>query len=830
MSVKAKTPAQQRRIAALSKAIIEAALGCNHVPDEGRRDARIILIGEAPGKWEDLKARPFVGPSGAKLHDWWEAVGLARPDFYLTNVYPYRPPGNRIAAIPKRVINHWIEQLHKRLAKLEDPYIIVPTGNTALYALTGLRSITKYRGSVLSYTDRKGRKIKVIPTLHPALTFYEKKSSIERICKLDWARIAKDSEFKQRKVLKRKVTIHPTVNEVKAFIKKALKAEALSVDIETPGRRIACVGFAISRSHAICIPFTAKYRPYIETLMGCDTPKIFQNGHFDTYYFDLEGIEVKNWWWDTLAMHHCLDSTMPHDLAFIASVDTRQPYWKDEAKDPDKIAKYAGHTDALYTYNGLDACVTYELYTVYKKRIVDAGRMGFYERHYRDMFVPLLRVMRNGMPVDRDVRKRAYLLHKDARAEIRLTLNEQAGFDLYGPKGTLVPQRLNKFLYDVLKLPKQFNRKKRNGATGKLPLTSDAIALRRLQLRWPQRCGNSIALILEDRRHAKLMDFLKMEAVDGDGKFRASYRFTTETGRLSSGKNPRMTGGNLQNIDREIRYLYKPLPGHIMLEVDLSQAEDRVVKMLTRDPQLMELARKMPWEFDVHTYNAARIFKIPQREVTKEQRYLGKRVVHASNYGMGAMQLSEVLLKDNYIRTVDECQEMINEYFEGDGAAIHAWHRQVRKTIIREGVLVNTWGRVLDLSPYRLSDDLYRRSYAFVPQSEVADLLNQWGLIPAHRLLHEEGRGIIHAQVHDSLVISVRPKQVYRVMKFLNEQFMRPRRYYGEEMIIPPTFKIGSRWGNDNERHIEYTHEFKQFPTRDEVEERTQQFLKETSR
>ncbi len=816
------------RVAQLSAQILDS-LGSNYIPDEGRRDARIVLISEAGGKWENIKRRPFVGPSGSKLAEWWEPVGLARPDFYITNVYPYQPPGNRIAAIKKPVMGHWIKELHKRLAKLEGPYVIVPTGNTALHALTGLRGITKYRGSILSYTDLNGRKIKVIPTLHPALTFYEKKASIERTCKTDWARIARDSKFKQRKVIKRKILIHPSIPEVKRFIAKALKAEALSVDIETPGRKIACVGFAICRSRAICIPFSKKYRPFIEQLMASSVPKVFQNGHFDTYYFDLEGITVNAWDWDTLAMHHCLDSTLPHDLAYMASVDTRQPYWKDEAKDPDKIAKYAGHTDALYTYNGLDACVTYELYEVYKARLEGKSRIPFYISHYRDMFVPLLRIMRNGIPVSSNARRDAYLIHKTEREEIRITLNEMAGFDLYGPKGALVPQRLNKFLYEVLKLPKQFNRKKRSGVTGRLPLTTDGIALRRLQLRWPQKTGNVIKLILEDRRHAKLMDFLKMEAVDGDGKFRASYRFTTETGRLSSGKNPRMSGGNLQNIDRAVRYLYRPLPGHVMLEVDLSQAEDRVVKMLTRDPTLIGLAREMPWKFDVHKFNAARIFKIPEKQVTKDQRYLGKHVVHASNYGMGAMQLSEVLLKDNYIRTIEECQEMINEYFEGVGSPIHDWHREVRKTIIREGLLVNTWGRVLDLSPYRLSDDLYRRSYAFVPQSEVADLLNQWGLIPAHGFVHGGDKGTIHAQVHDSLVISVRPKHVFRVMTFLHEHLNRERTYYGEKMLIPPTFKMGSRWGDDEARKIKYTHEFKQFPSIDEVNERTQEFMKEAA-
>lgn len=820
----------------LSKAIL-AALDQPLIADEGRRDAHIVLIGEFPDRFCTAKGRPFMGYKGARLHEWWEEVGLNRQDFFLTHVFPYAPPSNKLNAVPKKILNHWIEKLHERLASLKDPYVIVPTGNVALKALTGKNGITKYRGSVLSYKDRKGRLIKVIPTLDPSMMFAEKKAGTERTIKTDWARIAGDSKFRERKVIKRKITIFPTISEIRAFTRKALKAEAMAVDIETPGRKVACVGFAINRHSAICIPFSKKLRPYIEKLLTSDVPKVFQNGHFDTYYLDIEGITVRNWKWDTLAMHHCLDSTLPHDLAYMASVDTRQPYWKDEAKDPEKIKKYAGHTEALYTYNGLDACVTYELYTVYKKRIIENGRLGFYERHYVDMFQPLLRIMRNGIPVVAGAREAAFQMHREARTELRVELNALAGFDLYGPKGSLVPQRLQKFLYEGMKLPKQFKRGKaaQTRKDGKLSLTTDEIALRRLQLRYPLRTGNVIRLILEDRRHARLMDFLKAQAVDGDKRFRASYRFTTETGRLSSGKNPRNTGGNLQNIDREVRYLYRPLPGHIMLECDLSQAEDRVVKMLTRSPQLIALARKMPWEFDVHTYNASRIFQIKLAAVTGDQRYLGKRVVHASNYGMGAMNLSEQLLKDDYIRTVEECQEMIDDYFAGDGSAILDWHRDVRKLIMREGVLVNTWGRQLDLSPYQLNDALYRRCYAFVPQSEVADLLNQWGLIPLHAWIegHTHAPGVLHAQVHDSVVLSLRPSVVYDAMQLLHTHLNRPRLYYGEEMLIPPTYKLGARWGDkgkkDEPGYRKYTHEFKQFPTREEVEERTQTLLKEVA-
>ena len=64
-----------------------------------QRNPKIVICGEAPGYHENQLLRPFVGPSGRRLAEWWEEVGLKRSDFYITNVYPYQPPGNKIEAV-----------------------------------------------------------------------------------------------------------------------------------------------------------------------------------------------------------------------------------------------------------------------------------------------------------------------------------------------------------------------------------------------------------------------------------------------------------------------------------------------------------------------------------------------------------------------------------------------------------------------------------------------------------------------------------------------------------------------------------------------------------
>src|SRR5579872_6066211 len=97
----------------------------------------------------------------------------------------------------------------------------------------------------------------------------------------------------------------------------------------------------------------------------------------------------------------------------------------------------------------------------------------------------------------------------------------------------------------------------------------------------------------------------------------------------------------------------------IFLEVDLSQAEDRVVKCYTKSPRLIERARAMPWENDEHIRAAKVLFGA--EIVTKEQRYTAKRSRHGGNYGMSGKKLSEEMLKDGYTYTPKECDAFITK-------------------------------------------------------------------------------------------------------------------------------------------------------------------------
>jgi len=328
--------------------------------------------------------------------------------------------------------------------------------------------------------------------------------------------------------------------------------------------------------------------------------------------------------------------------------------------------------------------------------------------------------------------------------------------------------------------------------------------------------------ILAYRRKSKLRSFVKEGIADADGRVRTQYGFV-ETGRLSSSKNPRRTGQNLQNHDRDLRHVFLPEPGMFFLEVDESQGEDRIVKCLTGSPRLIARAQAAPWENDEHKRAAAVIWPhlyatwtdVPSKGT---HRYLGKRTRHAGNYGLGGQTFAEELLKDGVVMDSGEAGALIETLLDKDTPEVRTWQQSVRATIMRDRCIANSWGRMWDFTFERLDDALYRFGYACVPQSELVEIVNQWGLIPLDKLLRTSGmQTVLHHQNHDSLLVSTVMEEAYDVACFLRDSLERPRTYNGTVLTIPIEVKCGRDWS--------LPLEFKQWPAREEFEGRVEAML-----
>jgi uracil-DNA glycosylase len=132
---------------------------------DGNPDARIMFVGEAPGRDEDIEGLPFVGRSGKLLDRMIGAIGLDRTKAYIANVIPWRPPGNRTPTPQETQICLPFVQ---RQIELVDPDVLVTLGNPSTQTLLGTREgIMRTRGRWFDY-DTGTRVIRALPTFHPA--------------------------------------------------------------------------------------------------------------------------------------------------------------------------------------------------------------------------------------------------------------------------------------------------------------------------------------------------------------------------------------------------------------------------------------------------------------------------------------------------------------------------------------------------------------------------------------------------------------------------------------------------------------------------------------
>ena len=154
------------------RAALERFEGCNLkitatrlVFADGDPQGRVMLVGEAPGRDEDIQGLPFVGRSGQLLDRMLAAIGLTRNDVYIANVVPWRPPGNRTPTPQETAA---CRPFIERQIELADPDFLVILGTAAAKELLDSpEGILKLRGRWREF-DTGRRKIRAMATLHPA--------------------------------------------------------------------------------------------------------------------------------------------------------------------------------------------------------------------------------------------------------------------------------------------------------------------------------------------------------------------------------------------------------------------------------------------------------------------------------------------------------------------------------------------------------------------------------------------------------------------------------------------------------------------------------------
>lgn len=264
----------------------------------------------------------------------------------------------------------------------------------------------------------------------------------------------------------------------------------------------------------------------------------------------------------------------------------------------------------------------------------------------------------------------------------------------------------------------------------------------------------------------------------------------------------------------------------IFLEADLSQIESRVVFLLTGDPEMARLACLPSYEYDGHTENIMTVGLVKDAKTLaaikaadpaefKRMRHVGKITSHGAQRDMRGAKLSGTILKElEVLVSAEKCDEYLQNYHNKYPLIRNGYFRETRKLVMRDRMLVNSWGRQMDFRWDRLDDELFRQAYNFVPQSENADLMNQRGVKPAAAWCRGESGASLNVQVHDSMLFSVTPANAYSLARFVEKQLSQPLLIGGTVFRPFVEFKLGLNWAADEKAGEGF--EFKKLPSREE--------------
>jgi len=452
-------------------------------------------------------------------------------------------------------------------------------------------------------------------------------------------------------------TIHNTVHNYEAIegdaaIKKlvsVLKGQAeICFDTETTGidandAELVGLSFAIIPGEAFYIPVpadqdkTKKILAHFEPLFS-DPSKtwIGQNIKYDMLVLKWYGIEIAGPLFDTMLAHYVIEPDGKRSMDLLSA-----KYLHYEPVHIEELIGKKGKTqgtmrdvelEKIKDYAAEDADITLQLKNVFTPQLKEKE----VEKVFAEVEVPLIKVLADmeyeGVRIDTNfLNDYSKELERDAKTAEE-SVYKQAGvrFNLASPK------QLGEVLFDKLNLDPSAKKTK----TGQYQTGEDVL------LKLAAR-GNTIADdILAFRELTKLkstyVDSLPQLINRKTGRVHTTYgQAVAVTGRLAS-NNP-----NLQNIPvrtdrgKEIRKAFIPRDEkHVLLSADYSQIELRIVAAISSDPNMCSAFKKGT---DIHTATAARVYSVPEKEVTKEMRYKAKSVNFGIIYGQGAFGLADNL-------------------------------------------------------------------------------------------------------------------------------------------------------------------------------------------
>lgn len=419
----------------------------------------------------------------------------------------------------------------------------------------------------------------------------------------------------------------------------------------------------------------------------------------------------------------------------------------------------AGTLEAKEAYmSGIKCTLLLQLRGRLEEELSQAGQLALYRKIEAPLVEVLSSMEHTGVKIDTAQLKEYSSLLTAELAQIEAQAMELAGD---GAINLSSPKQVGVLLYEKLKL----NPKVKKNARGSYP--TDEETLNEMLNLHP-----IVGKILEYRGIKKLIstytDALPQLINPKTGRVHTTFNQSlTATGRLSS------TNPNLQNIPirtqrgREIRKAFIPsLPNGFIVSADYSQIELRLMAHLSGDPHLIDAFNR---GMDIHTATAAKVFKVSEDEVTKEQRSRAKTANFGIIYGISAFGLSQRLGM-----TRSDSKALIEEYFNSY-PQVKEYMNNMISTAREKGYVETIYGRKRFLPDINSRNAVVRsfseRNAINAPlQGSAADIIKV-AMINIYRRLAAEGlQSRMILQVHDELVFDVVPSEVEKISRIVVDE------------------------------------------------------------
>ena len=728
------------------------------------------------------------------------------------------------------------------------PSFLVINDRAALYTLTGKASLHLCRGSSYRISIGDSFSVDAVVLDDVSNTQYG-----PRYGKWIWENdCAKIKRFITGTTRPQPIFEYEVVRDelaLSTFELAAAQALLLSVDIETWGKgddsHITCVGVGCylpdGRLRSYVIPFhtiaalpildPARTRPVLAAVLRSTTPKVMQNGIYDSSHLLRERLPVNNWWIDTAVISHSIWQESPKRLDFLATLALDHvQYWKDETRtaetaasdieEPYAFPRHAPDVLQYWKYCALDVYYTAAITPYF------LGHLGLlpwardnYVSTLRQVSGPALLMAMSGVAIDEAVRQKI-ILDATVEASTELTkLGAMVNQPDFNPRS---PTQVASLLYDVLDatpLPRKGRK------------TSEDV----LKMLQPQSflLDRIIEQIWMAKKPAGTVS--KYGPSLGLQRKRMYYSMSptgTTSFRYSSSSSPYGgTGTNAQNLPKDgpVRSFIVPDPGYVLVEIDYAQSDAYFTAFSSGEPNFI---RDLLSPEDAHCLNASRFFKKPYDTIyegyradapwvnhsTKGVRQITKRIVYGANYRMGAYTLyiqmgyrSVVAAAESlgyygaanwtFQRLVNFCEALLGTYFEEIYPGLNPWlDRQVRRAI-NESNLATCIGGITRSFFGDLNDHKIQREFAaFFGQTGTAANLNK-SLervfyerdAHGHTWLDRGGRLIF--QVHDSLLVQIPVGSLAlagELAVLMDNERTAPD---GRVFRVPTETKIGFGWG-----------------------------------